>query len=357
MRSLLLSISRLADFKWAAVVMLCAIAGLPATAQDRYELQGGQWQKQPTYPADTPEGKIQIIRKNLAKGDAKQAESLAKRWIDQYPNHPLLVEARLLRGDARVARNKYYKSLYDYEYVIRTYPGSEQFHIALQREFEIANLFIKGMNRKFLGLRMLPADGEGEELLVRIQERAPGSELGEAASLTLADYYYEQRNMTSAADAYDLFLLNYPQSEQREWAMLRLIQANLARFKGPQFDPTGLIEAAQRLKAYRQAYPAAADRIGADALLVRIDESLATKHYLAAKWHRVRGEDVSAAYIYERIITDYPQTSAAELALQELRDLPEPILRGLSSLHLIELSPRPNQSPETDQPATSEDAS
>lgn len=103
--------------------------------------------------------------------------------------------------------------------------------------------------------------------------------------------------------------------------MIRLIQANLARFKGPRFDATGLIDAAQRLKSYRAQYPASAERLGVDALLIRIDESLAMRDMVAADWHRLRKQPLSAIYLYQRVVQDYPQTAAAQDALHALEKL------------------------------------
>lgn len=305
----------------ACLAWVVCVAGGVAVAQERYRLSDEGWDAvQPPEPG-SPEAELQAIRTALAEGHADRARELADAWIEQHPNHPLLVEAYLLRGDAKSANRRYYRALFDYEYVIRVYPASEQFHTALEREYEIARLYVNGLNRFFLGFRILPAEGEGEELLIRIQERAPGTAIGEKAMLTLADYYFRKAQMDLAADAYDLFLQNYPDSDHREWAMLRLIQANLARFKGPAFDATGLIEAAQRLKMYRDEYPAAAERLGADALLVRIDESLALKELVTAEWYEVRHLPVSAAYVYSRVVDEYPQTAAAHTALARLQAL------------------------------------
>lgn len=310
--------------------MLLMLAVGAAQAQQRYELDAvGRWQAESTPAPDTPEGQLQAIRRQIAADEAAAAEQAATRWIEQYPEHEQLPEALLLRGDARAAQAHYYQSLYDYEHIALAYPASDQYHTALQREFEIARLFVNGTKRRFLGMRILPADGDGEELLIRIQERAPGSRLGERASLELADYYYRQREMTSAATAYELFLENYPDSDRAEWAMLRLIETNLMRFRGSRFDATGLIEAAQHLETYRQQFPAAADRIEADARLVRINESLARKALLTAQWYERRGEDVSAAHLYERVVRDYPETAAAEQALRRLEALPEAVRVGM----------------------------
>ncbi|MEZ6193337.1 MAG: outer membrane protein assembly factor BamD [Phycisphaerales bacterium] len=297
------------------------IASTPLHAQQRYDLEDGQWVAKAAADPNSPEGQLDAIRKLVAQDEGKKAKHAADDWIEKYENNSLMPEALLTRGDANVARKHFFKSLYDYERVIREYPGSEQFQTAMQREFEVAKLFMAGVKRRLWGMRILPATDEAEELLVRIQERGPGSELGELASITLADYYFDKPQMDSAADAYDLFLINYPRSERREWAMIRLIQANLARFKGPRFDATGLIDAGQRLKSYRTEYPASAERLGVDALLIRIDESLAMRDMVAADWHVQRKQPLSAIYLYQRVIQDYPRTAAALDALKALSRL------------------------------------
>jgi len=323
---------------WLAVAVTAVLwFGQGARAQSQFELSDGQWVEQNIPEPGSAEAVMLDARKLIAQEKPDDAQDLLIPWIESNPNHPLIVEARLLLADAKTADQDYYKALFEYEAVIRLYPQTEQYHIALEREFEIARLFIEGTKRKLWGMRFVPADGEGEELLIRIQERVPGSELGERASLLLGDYYFEEGEMSMATDAYDLFLINYPRSDQREWAMLRLIQASLARFRGPGFDKTGLLDAQARLFMYQEEYPAAAERIGADALLARIEESLARHANISAAWYERRKEWVSAAYTYRRVIKDFPTTSAAQEALERYNALSERIdLSGLPDLHLFD---------------------
>lgn len=310
-------------------------------AQQEYRLENNQWQAQTVHDPASPLGRLQAIRTALAEDRPSEAYRLADRWIDDHPNHPQLAQAHLLRGDAHTARRDYYDALFDYEVVLRRFPGSEEFNLALEREFEIARLYSMGVRRKLLGLRILTSYGEAEEIFIRIQERAPGSAIGEKASLELGEHYVRQGDMNNAATAYDMFLLNYPRSDRREFAMLRLIQANLATFKGPGFDATGLLEAAQRLRMYQAEFPAAAEKLGALGLLTRIEESLARKDLLAAKWYEIRDKPVSAAAGYRRVITDYPRTAAAQQALVALRGLPVEITTPVTE---GEDRPRGNQS-------------
>jgi outer membrane protein assembly factor BamD (BamD/ComL family) len=82
-------------------------------------------------------------------------------------------------------------------------------------------------------MRLLDAGDVAEELLIRIQERLPGSRLAELAGIELADYYFARRKMDLAAEMYSIFLQNNPRSEFVSKARRRLIYAHLASFKGP----------------------------------------------------------------------------------------------------------------------------
>ncbi|MEM9346514.1 MAG: outer membrane protein assembly factor BamD [Planctomycetota bacterium] len=312
------------------LVLIVAIGLMaPASAQPTHELDDTDtFVKQAEPDPSTPEGKLQLIRRTLVEGRASQAERDAEDWIEANPGSPLLVEAYLLKGDATAAQGDYYRSLEDYELVIGLYPGTEQYRTAIEREYDIAKLFVGGLNRKaaWVGLRLFEADDTGIELLIRVQERLPGSALGERASIDIGDYYFDEGDMELASEAYDLFLLNYPESRQREWAMLRLIQASLARYKGPQFDPSGLTDAAQRLREYQRDYPAAAEKIGSEALMVRINESLAKKKLVTAQWYEERGQERGAITMYRNVVQDYPGSAAAQEALKELNDRGLPVM-------------------------------
>ena len=308
---------------------LAALLSTPVAAQPKHELDDSDNFVQVAEPdPNTEAGQLQLIRRKLVEGDASRAEDEAEAWIEANPTSDLLVEATLLKADSIAAQGDYYRSLEDYELLIGLYPGTEQYRTAIEREYDIAKLFVGGLYRKgrWTGLRLFEADDTGVELLIRVQERLPGSALGEKASIDIGDYYFDKGDMEMASEAYDLFLLNYPNSRQREWAMLRLIQASLARYKGPEFDPSGLTDAAQRLREYSRDYPAAAEKIGAEALMVRIDESLAKKKLVTAQWYEERGQERGAITMYRNVVMDYPGSAAAQEALKELNDRGLPVI-------------------------------
>ena len=296
---------------------VCVLGHGPASGQEQYTLsEQDTWELEESADPATPEGRLAAARRALAEGRSQEAERLADAWIEQHDRHPLLPEAYVVRGDALRAQRDYYGSLFDYEYVARAFPASEAFVTVLERELEIAILYAHGLKRKFLGMRLLDAGDIAEELLIRIQERLPGSRLAERAAMELADFYFYRREMDLAVEMYSIFLENHPTSDQVPKARRRLIFAHLATFKGPEFDAAGLHEARAKIQELLVLEPAAAEQMGAEALLTRIDESDAQKMLATARWYLTTGDPVASELMIRRLVQQYPRTVAAAEALR-----------------------------------------
>lgn len=299
---------------------MCVAAGTVASlarAQNTLRLDAdGNW-----VPADTTldpssdEGVMNRARKQLAENKPQGALALLDSWIKRNAaqDKPETAEALLRRGDAKLAMKDEYEALYDYERVIKEYPGTPQFVTALERELEIGLMYLNGLRKKTWGLRIDNATRIGEELLIRVQERAPGSQLAQRAAIELANYYYRVRDLRMAAEAYDIFLANFPTSEYRELAMERRVFANIGRYKGPRYDASGLIEAQYLVRDFAARYPKAAEDIGMnDALIARLDESAADQMFETANWYMQQGDAVSARYTLKRLVQKHPDTVAAD---------------------------------------------
>lgn len=311
---------------------LAAVSNGFASAQQTYSLtEDDAWTLVAEPDPATPEGQLAIARQTLARNDPDRTIELATRWIDTNERHPLLAEAYLLRGDARYAQGDYYEALFDYEYIARSFYGSDVFVQALEREYDIAQKFATGTKRKLWGMPIIDGSDTAEELLIRIQERLGGSRLAEQAGMTLGDFYFSRGEMTLAAEAYELFIENYPKSEQIDKAKKRLIASQLALFKGPQFDPAGLYEARVRLREMKRFDPVTAEQIGADAILMRIDESDAVKTFTTAKWYYNTGDYISAEFLIRNLVQKYPRSVAAADAMrmipEVLENLPANVLQ------------------------------
>ncbi|MCB9841221.1 MAG: outer membrane protein assembly factor BamD [Phycisphaeraceae bacterium] len=314
-----------------ATALALALAA-PASAQSAvdqpvdqpvYELDdSGAWVQTAAPEPGSDAAVMAEARRLIVEDRTGEAIKVLDQWLahNQRSANPYVPEALLLRGDAKVAADNEYSALIEYE-AVTMFPESPHFVTALEREYEIALRYLNGLRRKFLGFRIEDARPTGEELMVRIQERLPGSRLAEQAAIELADYYYRRRDMPMASDMYEIFTRNFPDSPYRRWAMQRWIYSSLARYKGPRHDTTGLVDARNLIEDFRDQYPQDAESAGInEALLTRVDESLGDKQLETAMWYLRTGDEPSARYTLRRLVRDHPQTVAAVEALRLLRE-------------------------------------
>jgi outer membrane protein assembly factor BamD (BamD/ComL family) len=314
-------------------LLLAAATGAPAFAQQEFKLDDrDQWREQDAPPPGSPASVIRMAKLALAKNEPKRAKALMDAWLERFPADPLRPEALLVRGDARNALGEEYEALFDFEDIARRHPSSAAFVPALEREYDIAMRYAAGLKRKFWGtFRIVNTDDDAQEILIRIQERLPGSALAEKAGMSLADFYYDRRDMELAADAYDLFVQNYPRSSLVDKARLRLIAAYCSGYKGPEFDARGLAEASIKLRELQATEPLLAKQIGAEAILLRVYESEADKRLTTANWYWTTGDPISAEREIRAMVKKYPRSVATLQALRVIDDvlakLPESVRR------------------------------
>lgn len=315
--------ARLCGMLRVACLILALCSAVHAQPSEMVLGPDGRWTAVDRPP---PTGDARVMaeaRSLLAEGKARQARRVLDDWIDrnELEETPYLAEAYLLRADAKTASGREYRALYDYERVILEYAATPEYVRAVERELEIGIRYLNGLRRHFLGLRLTKADDVGEELLVRTVERMPRSRLGERALLELADYYYRSRELKMAALAYELFVQLFPRSEHVPRARQQRIFARIGTFKGPNYDAAGLNDARVLIEEYAKDDPVGARRANlTDALLAKLDESIAKQAFDKARFYLRRGDPVSARMTLRRLIADHPRSIAKVEAEQLMRE-------------------------------------
>lgn len=306
------------------MMVVLAAARVAGAQTTEYRLdKSGQWEAVSTPEQGTDAAVIAEARNHLAESRPDKAKTLLDKWIAAHENedNKYLPEAYLLRGDATTAAGNEYKALYDYERVINHFAATEQFVTALERELDIGVRYVNGLKYRWLGVRIWDASDIGEELLIRVQERLPNSRLAERAGIELADYYYRTHDLELAGEAYELFLVNYPNSAYKQKAMKRRVYSAIGQYKGPMYNSASLIDAQALIKRFSTLYPSEAQEVGInDALVARLDESAAAELLESARWYMSEGDAVSARYTLSRLVQKYPSTAAGTLGLQILTD-------------------------------------
>ncbi len=216
------------------------LAGLPGIADDplkplreaaewrgKSRKEAREWLKQP--PADSPGGRtadpdLKRARWLIENESTGAAKDLLTRWIDSHAGHPDLALAYRLRADATTLDGEPYIALYDYERITKEYAASPQFALVVEREVEIGTRLVKidGMRRE-RAEEYDPRDAAAE-LLIRAQERLPGSKTAERAAVALGDWYFDNREFDLALTQYNILVRYFPESADAPRVRERLVQ-------------------------------------------------------------------------------------------------------------------------------------
>lgn len=310
-------------------VLLCFVASIATIASAQQEQfrerevldpQTGEWANIPAPPEAVPNTTLDEARRLLAEGEYRDAEKLLEDWLEDSYDDPRYFEGVFLLGEARFERNRFYQAYEQYEEVAEATAG-DLFFAALRRELDVALAFLSGEPRIVWGFLRLPAYDEGVEILDRIYERVPGTRLGERALKTRADYFFFRGDMDLAQDEYANLVREYPNGRYTPFAMLRAAESASAAFPGIRFDDSALLNAEERYRQVQAAFPIYAERNQVSARLDAIRTQRAQKDLYIARWYARTEQRDAAIFYYELILSDWPETLAAQEARADLRAL------------------------------------
>ena len=311
------------------VVALAAAAGATAMEPESWELRSGKYWEQVKNPATQPaqsDPTLDRVEQLITNGQTLPAKRQALQWVKTHNNSPIRDRGLFLLAQANYAYGNRLESFYEFEELLDLYPESQLFNPALERQFNIADGYLNGYKRRFLGVPMFGAEDEAVEMLYRIQQRSPGSPLAEKALLRTGDYYYKTSDFDLAADVYAAFAKAYPRSPEVPRVRLRQAFSYYAQFRGLKFDATPIIDAREQLAGIIAVYPKLAAEENLTPVIARIDEAFARKIYQTADFYRRTHEPRSAVYNWRYLIQTYPSSPEAELAKKELAKMPKSLL-------------------------------
>ena len=189
-----------------------------------------------------------------------------------------------LAADALVEDGRRLRAFFYLDELLDTYPGSDLYLPAARRQFEIADSYLDGEPDRWLFLSE-GMGGDALEMLFRVQLRAPGSDLAEAALLRTGEHYFERGDYDFAEDVYTVFLDRFPRSPSVPAARLRQAASNLLQYEGPAYDPTPLLDAREQFARFAADYPGRAEAARLAEVLAYVEEQLGKKREIKAGFY------------------------------------------------------------------------
>ena len=286
----------------------------------------GQWsQKAQTQPTTQliENATLDKVDRLLARHKFNSARAIVLDWLKKNTAAPDRDRALFLLAESYYQYGDRTRAFYHLDELMDTYGESRLFYPALEKQYQIADAYLRGYKNRLFGLPIMGAEDDGIEMLFRIQERAPGSPLADRALLRTADYYYDEAQYDLAADAYGFYARRYPRSPLLARVLIRRAFASLAQFRGLHYDATPLVDAKAQLEGFRVQFPELAEQENVPAVIERINATLAAKLLETGKFYERTHKPRSAAYTYRYLLSRYPDSRDAGKARGRMGRLPK----------------------------------
>jgi len=305
----------------AALFVICQCAGCRTTtdATKKPLTLGHAPQQLAQRPAE-----LDQIEQLIKENHPDQALKDAKKWIKDHQDSDFLDEATFLKAQALFDKKLYHQAFRTYEKLLDNYATSRRFETALEQEVEIARRFLAGAKRKIWGWLPSGARTEALEIIDRVAQRWPGSQLAATALMMKADYYYRKGRFDEAQLTYQIIVDNYATSDAFEPALLGSAQSLHSQYHGPRYDGAPLHEAWFRYQQYQARYPQQAQNLGVAERLSQIETQLAHKDFVIADFYRRTHQPDAARHYWNYIPQRWPDTVSAHKARQMLQTHPAP---------------------------------
>jgi len=230
-----------------------------------------------------------------------------------------------IKAEMYFCKGKLAKTIRTHDKLLTEYPGSRFRRAALEREYSIATAFLSGKKKFNLGFIKMKRYAEGIKIMDKITERAGiDTPIGVNAAVAVAEHYESRKKYNDAYLKWWEVSLQYQAGQIGKDALLGMAQSKRAVYnlhpepERPFYDASCLSTAKSCYEKFKLLYVRSAEEIGVDEILDEINEQLSYKQYIIGRYYLKVGNRQAANLYYNMVVSDWPDTEAAELAREIL---------------------------------------
>lgn len=297
-------------FLTSARVALCA---------ETWRIDGqGQWKQAQGSKEEEFLLRVAEVKKLVDEGKPGKVKKAAKQLKADFPQIAGEDFNAFVAAEVLLAKGKLTDAVRGYNKLLDEYPKSALRDAALERQFQIATDFLAGRKKRLLPGIWVKSYDEGVKIMDKISDRAGSADIAKRAMLAAVQSYESRRMFNEAYLKWSEIQTRFPTGQTGRDALLGMARNKYAAYRGPEYDGSGLISAKSYYENFRLRYPKDAQELKVDEILTKINEQLAEKNLLIARYYGRTGSAEPANLYNQMIIGNWPNTKAAESARETI---------------------------------------
>jgi outer membrane assembly lipoprotein YfiO len=286
----------------------------------------GKWVNPKKAAKVTPKEQFDYAKAYMDAKKYEDAKREFKKLLKFYPKSFEASESQYYLGFIEEAQDNLYEAYLAYQKVIDKYPFSERIQQIIEKEYKIAEAFMRGYKRKALGVT-LPVENPSIEIFTKVIDNSNYGPLAAKAQYQLGLVLKSLLRYYEAEDAFNKLIANYPDSEWVEPAQFQIAACRQSVSRSPDYDQGATQEAKEKFEQFVKEHPEAVLSTEAEKNISQLKEKETESNYNIARFYERQDNIESARIYYNEIITNSPDSIWAAKALSRLQSMEKGILK------------------------------
>lgn len=264
---------------------------------------------------------LEASKKLEQAGNWKGAKASYGGLVRKWPFSFHAGEAQFKIGFCSEQQADFPRAFKEYQKCIEKYPASEFFEKALERQYNIANLFLSGEPQRVWKMPLPPSWEQTAKMYEQIIKNAPYGRYAAEAQFKIGLCDEKTKKWSEAIQVYNTVLDRYPGNDIADDAQYQIGYVWFQAAERPDYDQGAAEKAIQAFNEFIAQYPNSDKVPQAKENLATVHGRLTQGSFNIAKFYESQKRPDAAVIYYREVVQKAPDSDMARIAREKIAEL------------------------------------
>ncbi|MEO0453656.1 MAG: outer membrane protein assembly factor BamD [Verrucomicrobiota bacterium] len=280
-----------------------------------------------TLAASDAKEALQIARNLETKEAWDDAAAAYKSIVRSWPLSSAAGEAQFKAGYMKERMGDFWAAYKAYQKVVEKYSTNQFFNLAIERQYNIGNLYLAGEPQRLWKIPLLPSMEKTVEIFETVVKNAPYGTYAAPSHFKIGLARENQGSYSKAISSYTQLLDRYPGSDLADDAQYQIGYAWFRASSLPDYDQSAAEKAIEAFQDFLVKYPNSEKVAQAEEYVGKLTSRKVEGSFNIAKFYEKQKNFKAALIYYREVVREGPETEFAELATERI-DALDPTARS-----------------------------
>jgi len=271
-----------------------------------------------TLAASDARAALQIAREMEAKEAWKEALAGYRTIVRRWPLSSTAGEAAFKMGLMQERMGDFWAAYKAYQVVVEKYAGSQYFDLAIERQYNIGNLYLAGEPQRIWKIPLLPSMEKTAEIFAAVIENAPYGKYAPASQFKIGLAHEKQKKWSDAIAAYNKLLDRYPKSDYADDAQYQIGYAWYQASSQADYDQSAAEKSIEAFQDFTIRFPNSEKLAQAQTYVQELNGRRLAGTLNIARFYETQKNFSAAIIYYNEVIQFAPDSPEAAEARQKI---------------------------------------